>query len=134
MATRVSLLHSARQKEERKQIGNMPTQLAKGLKELEKKCLVRLSSAARDNNQVQIALNSVMRAHKLDNELSVDVAEEFANVLWEHKEQKAAIQYLQNTVLPLNSGQDCNGEKTIHRALLRARLVRSLHANLHHSY
>ena len=65
MATRISLLHSARQREERQQIGNMTTPFANSLKELEKRCLIRLSQAARGANQVQIALNSIMRAHKL---------------------------------------------------------------------
>lgn len=124
MTTRVSLLHSVRQKEERQQIGNMATPLAKGLKELERRCLIRLSQAARDANHAQIALNSVMRAQKLDAQLSVDTAEEFANVLWEQKEQKAAIQYLQNIIRPLDHDQDRDAHKTTHHALLRARLVR----------
>ncbi|KAF9454347.1 hypothetical protein P691DRAFT_788809 [Macrolepiota fuliginosa MF-IS2] len=122
MTTRVSLLRSARQKEERQQIGNMVTPLVRGLKEAERRCLIRLSQAARDANRVQIALNSVMRAQKLDTQLSVETAEEYANVLWEQKEQQAAIQYLQSVIGPLDSSQDHDAQKTTHRALLRARL------------
>lgn len=126
MATRVSLLHSARQKEERQQIGNMVTPLTHGLKELERRCLVRLSRAARDASHVQIALNSIMRAQKLCVQPSVDVAEEYANVLWEQKEQGAAIQYLQDVIRPLDQTQQRDAQQTIHYALLRARLVRRI--------
>lgn len=123
MATRISLLHSARQREERQQIGNMTTPFANSLKELEKRCLIRLSQAARGANQVQIALNSIMRAHKLYPRSSPEVSEEFANVLWEQGEQAIAIQYLQKVVNPLDQSQNCNVQMTTYRALLRARLV-----------
>ncbi|KXN87389.1 Serine/threonine-protein kinase TEL1 [Leucoagaricus sp. SymC.cos] len=122
MTTRISLLHSARQKEERKQIGNMATPLSQGLKELEQKCLIRLSQAARAANQVQIALNSIMRAHKLNPYSSTEVSEEFASVLWEKGEQATAIQYLQNVVSPLDRLSSCDNQTTTYRALLRARL------------
>jgi ataxia telangiectasia mutated family protein len=123
MATRVSLLHSARQKEERQQIGTLVTPLARGLREIEKRCLVRLSRAARDDNHVQIALNSIMRAQQLCSEPSIDVAEEYASVLWEQKEQGAAIQYLQTIIQPLDQIQDRDAQQAIYHALLRARLV-----------
>lgn len=123
MATRISLLHSVRQKEERQQIGNMATPFANDLKELEKRCLIRLSQAARGANQVQIALNSIMRAHKLYPQSSPEVLEEFANVLWEQGEQAIAIQYLQKVVGPLDRSQNCDVQMTTYRALLRARLV-----------
>jgi hypothetical protein len=123
VATRISLLQSARQKAERQQIGSLATPLAKGLKELEKRCLIRLSQAARDANQVQIALNSVMRAHKLYPQSSAEVSEEFANVLWEQGEQTTAIQYLEHVVRPLDNLEDRDAQTTTYRALLRARLV-----------
>lgn len=122
MATRISMIHSVRQREEHRQIGSMATPLANGMKELEKRCLVRLSQAARDANQVQIALNSIMRAHKLYPQFSAEVSEEFANVLWEQGEQATAIQYLRKVVEPLDLSHDCNAQMTTYRALLRARL------------
>jgi len=125
MATRISLLHSVRQKEERQQIGNMTTSFTNDLKELEKRCLIRLSQAARGANQVQIALNSIMRAHKLYPQSSPEVSEEFANVLWEQGEQAIAIQYLQKVVDPLDQSQNCDVQMTTYRALFRARLVGS---------
>jgi ataxia telangiectasia mutated family protein len=129
MATRVSLLHSARQKEERQQIGTLVTPLAHGLREIEKRCLVRLSLAARNDNHVQIALNSIMRAQQLCKEPSIDVAEEYASVLWEQKEQGAAIQYLQSIIQPLDQMQERDAQQVIYHALLKARLV-SLSFNL----
>lgn len=123
METRISLLHSARQKEERQQIGTLVTPLCSVLKEIEKRCLLRLSRAARDENHVQIALNSIMRAQRLCNDSSIDVAEEYASVLWELKEQGAAIQYLQNIIRPLNQRQECDTQQAIYHVLLKARLV-----------
>ena len=98
MATRVSLLRSVRQREERQQIGNLSTPFVRGLKEIEQACLIRLSEAARESQQVQIALNSVIRAQRLDAQPSATVVEEFANVLWLQKEEKLAVQFLQNLV------------------------------------
>ncbi|KAJ3557512.1 hypothetical protein NP233_g11720 [Leucocoprinus birnbaumii] len=122
MATRISLLHSSGQREEAQQIGNMATPFAKGLKELEKRCLIRLSQAARDANQVQIALNSIMRAHKLYLQSPAEVSEEFANVLWEQGEQTTAIQYLKKVVDPLDPLVKLDAQATTYHALLRARL------------
>ncbi|KAJ7577089.1 hypothetical protein C8J56DRAFT_972300 [Mycena floridula] len=92
MATRISLLRSARQKEERQQIGDMRTKLASNLLDMEKQCLLRISSAAREAHHNQIALNSVIRAERLDP--SFEVSEEFARVLWDHDEEKRAVQLL----------------------------------------
>ncbi|PPQ64768.1 hypothetical protein CVT24_007854 [Panaeolus cyanescens] len=98
VATRMSLIRSLRQKEELSQIGNLVTPAARALMEEEKACLLRLSRAARASGKHQIALNSVMRAQKLDHEPSAEVSEEFAHVLWEHKEEKTAVQFLQRLI------------------------------------
>ncbi|KZT27904.1 hypothetical protein NEOLEDRAFT_1059985 [Neolentinus lepideus HHB14362 ss-1] len=121
MATRISLLRSAEQKEQRQQIGTMMSPFCKALKEVEKKCLVRLSAVARESHQLQVALNSVTRAQKLEDVPSLDVSEEFAQVLWLHKEQKLAVQLLKglldSTVSP---GTEAISNES--RALLLARL------------
>ncbi|TFK73765.1 hypothetical protein BDN72DRAFT_956320 [Pluteus cervinus] len=95
MATRISLIRSVQQQEERHFIGTLRTPFFDTLIEVEKECLLRLSSAAREANHVQIALNSVIRAQMLEKDPSFPVAEEFANVLWLQKEEKLAVQYLQ---------------------------------------
>ena len=94
MATRISLVRAARQKEERDQIGNIVSPFAQSLKEIEKKCLIRLSEAARAAGQVQIALNSVVHSQKLEEAATFDVSQEFASVLWLQREQKLAVQFL----------------------------------------
>ncbi|KAF5387310.1 hypothetical protein D9757_005776 [Collybiopsis confluens] len=94
MATRISLIKSARRREQRHQIGNMLSSFGRTLLEVEKKCLLRLSQAAREAHQVQVALNSVIRAKNLEHLSSPSVTEEFASVLWAHKEQKHAVEYL----------------------------------------
>ncbi|EIW79348.1 hypothetical protein CONPUDRAFT_74806 [Coniophora puteana RWD-64-598 SS2] len=94
MATRLSLLHSARQKEQRDQIGAMTTPFLQQLIELEKQCLINLSEAARQSDQLQIALNSVVKARRLESEKALDVSQEFAHVLWRLNEQRPAVQFL----------------------------------------
>lgn len=126
MATRITLIRSARQREEREQIGNMIAPFSMGLISIEKRCLVRLSQAARDYNYLQVALNSIVRAQKLEQAASFDVSQEFASVLWSQKEQKLAVQFLKDLITGgqlLTASQSDSPEE---KALLLARLVRSL--------
>jgi ataxia telangiectasia mutated family protein len=94
MATRISLVRSVRRKEERLQIGTLISPFSKCLLNVEKQCLIRLSQAARDAQQIQIALNSIIRAQRLEQSPSFEVSEEFASVLRLHKEEKVAVQFL----------------------------------------
>ncbi|KAF7356584.1 Serine/threonine-protein kinase Tel1 [Mycena venus] len=96
MATRISLVRSVRRKEERMQVGALRSQFAQCLIDVEKECLIKLSQAAREAQQIQIALNSVIRAQKLERVPSLEVSVEFANVLRLHKEEKLAIQFLKD--------------------------------------
>jgi ataxia telangiectasia mutated family protein len=127
MATRISLIRSVRQKEERQQIGILLTPFAQSLIEVEKKCLVRLSEAARDAHQIQIALNSVVRAQRLESSPSFEVSQEFASVLWIQKEEKLAVQFLKELIArdePKMPSQ--NPINATQKASLLARLVRCL--------
>ena len=122
MATRISLLRSVRRNEERRQIGTLTTPFARGLMDIEKSCLLRLSEAARNENQIQIALNSVIRAQRLEQSSSFAVLEEFSNVLWRQKEEQVAVQFLERLV-----SQDSKSNATMapaKKAVLLARLVR----------
>ena len=99
MATRISLVRSVRHKEERNQIGNWIAPFAQALIDLETRCLVRLSEAARVVNQVQVALNSIVRAQRVEEQTpSFEVSQEFAKVLWLQHEQKLAVQFLKELV------------------------------------
>ncbi|KAG2132781.1 hypothetical protein DEU56DRAFT_812008 [Suillus clintonianus] len=118
LATRISLVRSVRQKEERKQIGSFATPLVRGILDLEKRCLVRLSIAARKSNQLQVALNSIVKAQRLERNASFEVAREFANVLWLQKEQKLAVQYLKDLV----NDQELGADGAVEKALSLARL------------
>jgi ataxia telangiectasia mutated family protein len=120
LATRISLVRSVRQKEERKQIGSFVTPFVRGLVGLEKNCLVRLSIAARKSNQLQVALNSIVKAQQLEKNVSFEVAREFANVLWLQKEQKLAVQYLKELV----NREELGADGAVEKALSLARLVR----------
>ncbi|THH11332.1 hypothetical protein EW145_g727 [Phellinidium pouzarii] len=94
IATRISLLRSARQRDQREQIGTMQSNLTRALIQLEKNSLVQLTEAAREANQPQIALNSVVCALQLEDRPAFEVRREFANVLWLQREQKFAVEYL----------------------------------------
>lgn len=120
MATRISLIRSSRQKEERQQIGNMISDFAKGLLDIEKQCLLRISSVAREAHQNQIALNAIVRAQRL--EPSFETSEEFSNVLWLHNEEKRAVQLLTD----LRNSAPSLKRTPIQTAIINARLVRVL--------
>ncbi|KAL0580496.1 Serine/threonine-protein kinase tel1, partial [Marasmius crinis-equi] len=96
MSTRISLLRSARHREERQQIGSLRSSLGEALLEAEKSCLLQLSCIAREARHSQIALNSVTRAKELEYFPSVPVSEEYASVLWSHQEEKLAVDLLKD--------------------------------------
>ena len=124
MATRISLLRSARHKEQRQQIGTTLTPFISGLMNIEKQCLTRISEAARGSHNLQIALNSVIRAQKLENSPTALVSQEFANVLWDQREHKVAVQFLKD-LIPLHFPDVKSETPRDHtqKALLLARLV-----------
>ena len=109
-----------RQREERHQIGTIITPFVASLIDIEKKCLLCLSQAARASNQVQIALNSVVRAQRLTLKPSSEVSEEFANVLWLQKEEKLAVQFLRDLV---DNSTNVQSEDMPRKAMWLARLV-----------
>ncbi len=125
MATRISLIRSARQKEQRLQIGDLMSPFCDALLELEKASLLCLSERARDVHQSQIALNSVTRAQKLEQTVSPNVSQEFANVLWLTKEPKLAVQSLATLVSSHAASKVMDeSHRKIQHATLLAQLVR----------
>jgi ataxia telangiectasia mutated family protein len=121
MATRISLVRSVRQREERQRIGTFVTSYLRGLIEIERSCLLRLSQAARASGEIQIALNSVIRAQRLETKSSAEVSEEFANVLWLQKEEKLAVQFLKDLVHRASLSED-NKQDLSRKALWLSRL------------
>lgn len=101
VATRLSLVRSARHREQRDQIGILQSDVTQALVRIEQSCLVQLSAAARAAKQPQIALNSVFCAMQLQSEPSPALRKELANVLWLQKEQKAAIECLKEGLASL---------------------------------
>ncbi|KAK0188952.1 hypothetical protein F5146DRAFT_1204581 [Armillaria mellea] len=96
MATRLSIIRSVRRREERQQMGDMTSDFIQTLLEVEKQCLLHISQVARREQQVQLALNSVIHAEKLMKPITFDVSEEFACVLWAQNEQKRAVEFLRS--------------------------------------
>lgn len=121
MATRISLIRSVRHQEERQQIGPLTTPFGRVLLEIEKRSLLNLSNAARDANEVQIALNSVIRAQQLEQTPSLATSQEFANVLWLQKEEKLAVQFLRSIIE--RDADSSSGVDITRKAELLARLV-----------
>jgi ataxia telangiectasia mutated family protein len=126
LATRASLIRSVRRKEERERIGDMITPFNSSLLELEKRCLVRLSVAARKSNKLQVALNSIVKARRLEGVSTHEVSQEFANVLWLQKEQKLAVQFLKDLLFQQSKALSVGPEPAIERALSMVRLVSTL--------
>ena len=77
---------------------------AQSLVDLEAKCLVQLSKASRENDNHQIALNSVIRAQKLLARAEFDVSHEYARVLWLAEEPRPAVQHLRGLMEAVGSG------------------------------
>lgn len=124
VATRISLLRSARQKEQRQQVGATLTPLISGIMDIEKQCLARISEAARESHNLQIALNSVIRAQKLERSPTALVSQEFANVLWDQREHKVAVQFLKDLIhLHFPDIKSETPRDHTQKALLLARLV-----------
>jgi serine-protein kinase ATM len=99
MSVRISLIRSVRQREERQQIGNLTPPFVSELLKLETQCLLSLAEAARESDQTQIALNSVMRAQRLEDSVaSFETSQEYANVLWAMKEEKIAVNFLEDLI------------------------------------
>lgn len=123
-------MRSVRLKEERQRIGTLVTPFNQSLIDVETQCLVQLSKAARAANEVQLALNSIVRAVGLEKPPSFDVFEEFANVLWCQKEQKIAVEYL-GRLFAVGQGaivRDAIEERR--KALVYAQLVRQYRNHL----
>lgn len=92
--------------------------------DIEKQCLIRISEAARESHNLQIALNSVIRAQKLERAPTALVSQEFANVLWDQKEHKVAVQFLKDIIrLQFPDIKSEMPRDHTHKALLLARLV-----------
>ncbi|KAL1659015.1 hypothetical protein GGF50DRAFT_66148 [Schizophyllum commune] len=102
VATRICLLQTVRQKEEREQIGDMVSPWMQMLVATERHCLVHLSTAARHARETQVALNSITRAQRLGHTATLEIEQEYANVLWDHQEKRLAIELLRRLLEPDN--------------------------------
>jgi ataxia telangiectasia mutated family protein len=100
------------------------TPFVKALVDVEKSCLLSLSRAARESLNLQVALNSVVRAQTLEKQPSSLVSQEYANVLWLHNERKLAVQFLKDLVVSKPKEiQKLSAEFKLKNAVLLARLV-----------
>lgn len=94
VATRLSLLSTIKQREKRDQLGDLESPILSQIKNLEKKCLLKLSGTARAADKSEVALNAITRAKTLESTPSFEVLEELSNVLWLLKEHKPAAEGL----------------------------------------
>lgn len=92
--------------------------------DIEKQCLTRISETARESHNLQIALNSVIRAQKLERSPTALVSQEFANVLWDQGEHKVAVQFLKDLIrLHFRDKKSETTRDHTQKASLLARLV-----------
>ncbi|SJX64421.1 related to TEL1-telomere length control protein [Sporisorium reilianum f. sp. reilianum] len=99
--TRQSLLHSARQRMQINQIGDVLDGPAEQVARVERLLLVQLSRRAREHEKLQKAINATAQAEKIELALGdgANLArEEFAAVLWDQNEHPPAIQLLSQIV------------------------------------
>ena len=83
-----------------------------------------MSKAARESLNLQVALNSVVRAQALERTPTSTVSQEYADVLWLHNERKLAVQYLKDLVVSKPKEiQKLTPVSKLKNALLLARLV-----------
>lgn len=100
------------------------TPFVKALIDVEKSCLLSMSKSARESLNLQVALNSVVRAQVLEQQPSSLVSQEYANVLWLHNERKLAVQFLKDMVVSQPKEiQKLSVESKLKNAVLLARLV-----------
>lgn len=124
MATRVSLVRSVRRKEQREQLGELVMPFTQSLLDIEKKCLLRLSESAREAQHLQVALNSVLSAQRLEKTQTDASSQEFASVLWLQKEQKLAVELLKQIIRSYDPAEGQTSEEQLaFRATLHSRLV-----------
>ncbi|KAK8844109.1 hypothetical protein IAR55_006903 [Kwoniella newhampshirensis] len=98
-ATRLSLLHSAQQRERKNVIGDLMSRKMETIVNLEKAVHLRLSQIARENGNLQAAVNSVTAVQQLEKGTISEAAQDaFSHVLWAEGEHGLAIQYLGDLV------------------------------------
>jgi ataxia telangiectasia mutated family protein len=121
MATRTTLLRSARQQAQKTEIGDIISPIGQRFLTSERDMLLRVAQEARRSDQAQVALNAVTRAQALESSGAHSlVIQEFSSVLWSLHEQKPAIQSLK----PLACAkEDTQMEADLERAIVLARLV-----------
>ncbi|CAK5283070.1 unnamed protein product [Mycena citricolor] len=114
MATRLALVHADKRREETR---NGASPILRSLLDAEKRCLIRLSQAAREAQQSQIALNSIETARRDDSVPEpIEVSVEYAHVLHMQNEQQLAVKLL--TDLNLAESQLDDADKAVNFACL----------------
>ncbi|KAI0078689.1 hypothetical protein K474DRAFT_1706258 [Panus rudis PR-1116 ss-1] len=91
MATRTSLIRFVRRREQREQFGDMVSPFCQDVLDLETRCLLQLSEAARQASHVQVALNAIVSAQSLRSQLQYELSQEYSNILWAKEEPKLAV-------------------------------------------
>lgn len=120
LSTRISLFHSLNGRDQQGPLSTVNTKEKSAALELNS--LTRASKGARRAGELQKALNFVVRAQELDGSGTLEVAKEFAKVLWELHEESLAIQQLsQLDIVP--SKQARSGPTGDQQSVLLARLV-----------
>ncbi|WRT69110.1 uncharacterized protein IL334_006094 [Kwoniella shivajii] len=120
-ATRVSLLHSGLQREDKNTIGDLLSPRAELLLSLEKACYLCLGEMARDDGNLQASINAVTAVQQLEfGRAPSDAAQDaFSHVLWAQNEHGLAIQHARGLL------QDAQNRKSANQgrlAILQGRI------------
>jgi ataxia telangiectasia mutated family protein len=106
-ATRVSLIQSARERENKNVIGDLLSNQSEGLVKLEIASQLRLSELARKEGDLQAAVNAVtaVRQLELPDQVSDEAQDEFSQVLWAQGHHSLAIRHITNIAKGLQDGR-----------------------------
>jgi ataxia telangiectasia mutated family protein len=122
-ATRLSIISSAVEREDKDLLGDLTTPQSEVLTMLRKACHLRLSALARKDGNLQAAVNAITAVQFLErgDRPSDHAQDEFSQVLWMQQEHALAIQHVQEMIEPMRAKPEVYLARL---PVLLARLVR----------
>ncbi|OCF35599.1 hypothetical protein I316_02654 [Kwoniella heveanensis BCC8398] len=109
-ATRLSLLQSAAQRESKNMFGDLLTPKMELIQGLEKSVHLQLGEMAREENNLQAAVNAITAVQQLESGRAVsdEAQDSFSHVLWAQREHGLAIQHVADLVLEVRVRKPAN--------------------------
>ncbi|WVQ93187.1 hypothetical protein IAU59_000251 [Kwoniella sp. CBS 9459] len=109
-ATRLSLLQSAAHRESKNMFGDLLTPKMEMIQSLEKSAHLQLGEMAREEDNLQAAINAITAVQQLESGRTVsdEAQDSFSHVLWAQREHGLAIQHVADLVLEVRGRKPAN--------------------------